>query len=186
LISESTIRGNSIENLFDTRIKDVQNLATNAILQNLVDELNQKKLNSSYDARIEEKKNEFIIQVKAFQESVGYSIEIEDIKIIGKNGVVYFSLERLQDYDFSQNPRFIKGLEKSFVDFEPAENFGKKMVVTMPIFAKDDEKSSEPIGMIISKMCTASIDEILLNRSGLGQTGEIYLVNEDFFDDFRI
>jgi len=180
LISESTIRGNSIENLFDTRIKDVQSLATNAIIQKLVDELNQEKLNSSNDARIEEMKNEFLIQVEAFQESVGFSIEIEDIKIIGKNGVVFFSLGILQDYDFSQDPTFIKGLEESFVDFEPAENFGKKMVVTVPIFAKDDEKGSVPTGVIISKMRTASIDEILLNRSGLGQTGEIYLVNDDF------
>jgi len=181
LISESTIRGNSIENLFDTRIKDVQNLATDTIIQNLVNELNQEKLNPDYDPKIEEMRNEFLIQVKAFQESFGYSIEIEDIKIIGKKGVLFFSLERILRNDFSQDSRFIKGLEESFIDFEPADNFGKKMVVTIPMFAKDDEKGSAPIGVIISKMRTASIDEILLNRGGLGQTGEVYLVNDDFF-----
>ncbi len=180
LISESTVRGNAIENLFDTRIKDVQNLATDAIIQNLVDELNQEKLNPDYDPKIEEMRNEFLIPVKAFQESVGYSIDVEDIKIIGKKGVLFFSLERTIRNDFSQDSRFIKGLEESFVDFEPAENFRKKMVVTIPIFAIDDEKGSEPIGVIISKMRTAAIDEILLNRSGLGQTGEIYLVNDYF------
>jgi len=180
LISESTIRGNSIEILFDTRIKDVQNLATDVMIQNLVDELNQEKLNPEYDGRIEEIRNEFLIQVQAFQESVGYSIGVDDIKIIGKKGVVFFSLDRIMSNNFSQDPRFIKGLEESFVDFEPVENFGKKMVVTIPIFAIDDEKGSEPMGVIISKMRTAEIDEILLNRSGLGQTGEIYLVNDDF------
>ena len=180
LISESTIRSNSIENLFDTRTKDLQNLATDPIVQNLVDKLNQVKLNNGYDARIEEQRNSFLISVQAFQESVGYSIGVDDIKIIGKKGTAFFSFDRLTDNDFSQDPRFIKGMRESFVGFEPVENFGKKMVVTMPIFSTVEQKSSEPIGVIISTMRSAEIDEILLNRSGLGETGEIYLVNEDF------
>jgi len=180
LLSESTTRGNSIENLFDTRIKDLQNLATDPIIQNLVGELNQMKLNTGYDARIEEKRSQFLNSVQTFQESVGYSIGVEDIKIIGKIGTAFFSLDRLTDNDFSQDPRFIKGMRESFVGFEPVENFGKKMVVAIPIFSSVEQKSSEPIGVIISTMRSAEIDEILLNRSGLGETGEIYLVNEDF------
>ena len=81
LLSESSTRGNSIENLFDTRIKDLQNLATDPIIPILVDELNQMKLNTGYDARIEEKRNQFLISVQTFQDSVGYSIDVEDIKI---------------------------------------------------------------------------------------------------------
>jgi len=180
LISESTIRGNSIENLFDTRIKDLQNLATDPIIQDLVNELNQMKLNTGYDAKIEEKRNQFFISVQTFQESVGYSISVEDIKIIGKKGTAFFSLERLKDNDFSQDPRFIKGMRESFVGFEPVDNFEKKLIVTIPIFAANNGKNSESIGVIISTMRSTEIDKILLNRSGLGETGEIYLVNEDF------
>jgi len=180
LISESTIRGNSIENLFDTRIKDLQNLATDPIIQNLVNELNQMKLNTGYDAKIEEKRNQFLISVQTFQESVGYSIGVENIKIIGKKGTAFFSLERLEDNDFTQDPRFIKGMRESFVGFEPVENFEKKLIVTIPIFAANNEKNSESIGVIISTMRSAEIDKILLNRSGLGETGEIYLVNDDY------
>ncbi|TFH03092.1 MAG: adenylate/guanylate cyclase domain-containing protein [Nitrosopumilus sp.] len=180
LLSESSIRGNSIENLFETRIKDLQNLSTDPIIQNLVDELNQRKLNTGYDARIEEKRNQFLISVQTFQESVGYSIGVEDIKIIGTKGMSFFSLDRLKNNDFSQDPRFLKGLQEPFVGFEPVDNFGKKMVVAIPIFPSSGQKSSEPIGVIISTMRSAEIDKILLNRSGLGETGEIYLVNEDF------
>ena len=180
LLSESSLRGSSIENLFDTRIKDLQNLATDPIIPILVDELNQMKLNTGYDARIEEKRNLFLISVQTFQESVGYSIGVEDIKIIGTKGTVFFSLNRLEDNDFSQDPRFIKGMQESFVGFEPVDNFGKKMVVATPIFPSSEQKSSEPIGVIISTMRSDEIDKILLNRSGLGETGEIYLVNEDF------
>jgi class 3 adenylate cyclase len=138
------------------------------------------KLNPGYDARIEEKRNLFLISVQTFQESVGYSIGVEDIKIIGTKGISFFSLDRLGDNDFSQDPIFIKGLQESFVGFEPVDNFGKKMIVAIPIFASSEEKSSEPIGVIISTMRSDEIDKILLNRSGLGETGEIYLVNEDF------
>jgi len=180
LISESTMRGNSIENLFDTRIKDLQNLSTDPIIQNLVNELNQMKLNMGYDAKIQEKRSQFLISVQTFQESVGYSISVEDIKIIGKKGTAFFSLERLEDNDFTQDPRFIKGMRESFVGFEPVENFEKKLIVTIPIFTADSGKNSEPIGVIISTMRSAEIDKILLSRSGLGETGETYLVNEDF------
>jgi len=122
LISESTIRGNSIENLFDTRIKDLQTLATDPIIQNLVNELNQMKLNNGYDARIEEKRSQFLISVQTFQESVGYSISVENIKIIGKKGFAFFSHERLENNDFTQDPRFIKGMRESFVGFEPVRS----------------------------------------------------------------
>ena len=92
LLSESTMRGNSIENLFDSRIKDLQNLSTDPAVQNLVGELNQMKLNTGYDARIEEKRNQFLISVQTFQESVGYSINVENIKIIGKKVLHFFHL----------------------------------------------------------------------------------------------
>jgi len=179
LLSESTVRGNSIENLFDTRIKDLQNLSNDPIVQNLVGELNQMKLNTGYDARIEEKRNQFLISVQTFHESTGHSIGMDDIQIIGKKGTAFFSLDRLKDNDFSQDPRFIKGMRDSFVEFKSVENFENKLIVTIPIFAIDNGKNSEPIGVIISTMHSTEIDKILLSSS-LGETGEIYLVNDDF------
>ena len=52
-------------------------------------------------------------------------------------------------------------------------------MVTTPIFPRDSHVGAEPIGVVIAKMRTAPIDEILLNRSGLGETGEVYLVDEN-------
>ena len=54
------------------------------------------------------------------------------------------------------------------------------MIVVSPVFAKDSKLGDEPIGVIISRMRTAVIDNILLNRSGLGDTGESYIVNEQY------
>jgi class 3 adenylate cyclase len=177
LLSESTVRGNSLLFLYGTRIKETQVLSSDPMIQLLVAELNNSDP-SKTELLIEEKRRDFLTQVQAFQELVGFSIEFEDVKIIGKTGTVYYSLGRLGTDDFSQNQLFLRGLSEAFVDFEPAGG-DKKMIVTTPIFAKDSKRTSEPIGVLIAKMRTAAIDTIVLDRSGLGETGEVYIVDEN-------
>jgi class 3 adenylate cyclase len=180
LTSESTLRGNSVLSIIHTRIKETQVIATDPMIRNLVTELNQNPYGSeSYQSSLQEKRIDFLIQIQAFQELVGFSIGFEDVKIIGKEGGVFFSLVKLPSTDnFSDDPKFLKGLIQPFAIFEPAENGGSKMIVVTPIFS--EEKGAEPIGVIIAKMRTEEINQVLLNRSGLGETGEAYLVNEDF------
>ena len=60
------------------------------------------------------------------------------------------------------------------------QNLAKKLVVVSPVFADDSKINDAPIGVVISKMRTASIDNVLVNRSGLGETGEVYIVNDNF------
>ena len=180
LTSESTIRGDSVLSIIHTRIKETQIIATDPMIRNLVTELNQNPYDSeSYRSALKEKRIDFLIQIQAFQELVGFSIGIEDVKIIGKEGGVYFSLIKLTGTDdFSNDPKFLRGLIQPFAVFEPGENGGTKMIVVTPIFS--GEKGAEPIGVIVAKMRNEEINQILLNRSGLGETGEVYLVNEDF------
>ena len=180
LTSESTLRGNSILSIIHTRIKETQVIATDPMIRNLVTELNQNPYGSeTYRSALKEKRIDFLIQIQAFQELVGFSIGFEDVKIIGKDGGVFFSLVKLETTDnFSNDPKFLRGLIQPFAVFEPAENGGSKMIVVTPIFS--GEKGGEPIGVIIAKMRTEEINQILLNRSGLGETGEVYLVNEDY------
>lgn len=177
LISESTVRGNSILFLLGTRIKETQVISTDPMIQLLVKEINNSEPDE-IDSLIEEKRRDFLTQIQAFQELVGFSMGLEDVKIIGKDGKVFFSLGKLAADDFSQNRAFERGLTEAFVDFEPA-GASKKMIVVSPIFAKDSKRFSDPIGVMFSKMRTDAIDEILLNRSGLGETGEVYLVDEN-------
>ncbi len=180
LTSESTLRGNSILSIIHTRIKETQVIATDPMIRNLVTELNQKPYDSvSYHSSLQENRINFLIQVQAFQELVGFSIGFEDVKIIGKEGRVFFSLVKLEETDnFSDDPKYLRGLQQPFAIFEPAENGGSKMIVVTPIFS--GEKGAPPIGVIIAKMRNSEINQVLLNRSGLGDTGEVYLVNENF------
>ena len=178
LLGESTTIGETLRLLFESRIEQNNILASDPMIQLLVAEMNEIP-----DEGLKEKKEinrrDYLIQVQAFQELIGFSIEFEDAKIIGSNGKIFFSLIGVKENDFAENPLFKKGIQQSFVEFEPAEN-GKKLIVVSPIFAKDGKKGEEPIGVIISKMRTAAIDNILSNRSGLGETGEAYIVNSQF------
>lgn len=178
LHGESDIRGESLRLLFETRIEQNKILANDPMIRLLVSEMDGIS-GPELKSMKEEKRRDFLIQVQAFQELVGFSIGFEDTKIIGNNGNVLFSLVGISNEDFSQNEFFQRGLKGSFVDFEQSGT-GKKMIVVSPVYAADSKIGDEPIGIIISRMRTAALDNILLNRSGLGETGEVYIVNKDF------
>jgi class 3 adenylate cyclase len=178
LIGESSIRAESLKSIFETRIEQNNILANDPMIQSLVFEMNQIS-NEKFKESKESNRRDFLIQIQAFQELVGFSIGFEDTKIIGKNGKSLFSLSGNTNEDFTKNEFFQRGLNESFIEFIPADS-GKKLVVVSPIFADDSNRGDKPIGVIISKMRTTSIDNIFLNRSGLGETGEVYIVNHDY------
>lgn len=178
LIGESSIRGESLRSFFESKIEQNNILASDPMIQSLVLEMNQIPDNELKEFQ-ESNRRDFLIQVQAFQELIGFSIGFEDTKIIGDDGKVFFSLGSNTDENFLENVFFQRGLKESFIEFEPTES-GKKMIVISPIFADDSKRGDEPIGVIISRMRTTSMDNILVNRSGLGETGEVYIVNNNF------
>jgi len=169
LLGESTIRGETIRLLFESRIEQNNIIANDPMIQLLISEMNGIPEDKFKEIR-ESNRSHFLIQIQAFQELVGFSIGFEDVKVIGANGMVFFSLGGITNEDFLENPLFQKGLKESFIEFEPA-GAGKKMIAVSPVFADDSKRGDDPIGVIISRMRTAAIDSILLNRSGLGETG---------------
>jgi len=178
LLGESTIRGETLRLFFQSRIEQNNLLASDPMIQSLILDMNEISGEQLKSVK-EENRQSFLIQIQAFQELVGFSIGFEDVKIVGANGKVFFSLVGISDEDFTQNPYFIRGLTGAFTDFEPSGT-GKKMIVASPVFAPNSKSNDAPIGVIISTMRTAAMDNLLLNRSGLGETGEVYVVNDQF------
>ena len=178
LLGESTVRGETLRLLFESRIEQNNILANDPMIQLLISKMNKIPENELKESK-EVNRRDFLIQVQAFQELIGFSIGFEDVKIIGINGKVFFSLGKITNQDFLENPLFQKGLKESFIEFEPTDT-GKKLIVVSPVFADDSKRGDEPIGVIISRMRTEAIDNILLSRSGLGDTGEVYIVNDKF------
>ena len=178
LLGESTSRGETLRLLFESRIEQNSILATDPMIQLLVSEMNQISEDELQEVK-DENRRDYLIQVQAFQKLIGFSIGFEDVKIIGSNGNVFFSLGGVADENFGENPLFQRGLKESFIEFEPTKA-GKKMIVVSPVFARDSKIGDEAIGVIISRMRTAALDSILSNKSGLGETGEVYIVNNEF------
>jgi len=178
LLGESTAIGETLRLLFESRIEQNNILANDPMIQLLISKMNQIPENELKKEQ-ENNRRDFLIQVQAFQELIGFSIGFEDTKIIGKNGKVFFSLSGNTNEDFIGNVLFERGLKESFIEFE-SSGASKKMIVVSPIFADDSKIGDEPIGVIISRMRTSSIDNVLINRSGLGESGEVYIVNNQF------
>ncbi|MEX0861914.1 HAMP domain-containing protein [Nitrosopumilus sp.] len=177
LLGESTVRGDTLRLLFESRIEQNNILANDPMIQLLIAEMNQIDEDELKKSK-ESNRRDFLIEIQAFQELIGFSIGFEDTKIIGSNGKVFFSLSNANN-DFLDDPLFQRGLKESFIEFEPTEQ-GKRMIVVSPVFADDSKRGDKSIGVIISKMRTTSIDNVLKNQSGLGETGEVYIVNNQY------
>ncbi len=149
LLGESTVRGETLRLLFESRVEQNNILANDPMIQILVSEMNQISDEEFKEIKDSNRRN-YLIQVQAFQELIGFSIGFEDVQIMGANGNVFFSLVGVENENFSDNPMFQRGLTEAYIDFEPSTG-GKKMIVVSPIFAKDSKFGDESIGVIISE-----------------------------------
>ena len=162
------IRGNAIEDLFGERMDQIQILSSNPMIQNLVSELN---ISSNLKEEVADTRRLFLIETRAFQELIGYSIGVEDVKIFGKNDMPYFSLVTMNEDNSIMKERFKKGLHESFGELEKGPKGQTKMIISIPII----NDASKSIGVIIVKMRTDSISNII-SQSGLGDTNKSYLI----------
>ena len=105
LIGESSIRGESLESIFESRIEQNKILANDPMIQLLVFEMNGISNDELKESKESNRRN-FLIQIQAFQELVGFSIGFEDTKIIGKNGKAFFSLSGNTNEDYTKNEFF--------------------------------------------------------------------------------
>jgi PAS domain S-box-containing protein len=171
LISESTGRGAAVRSLVDTRIEQVQLLFTNSAMQGAVEEMNEGELPeeqmSAYRQRFQE-------EIESFRQVVGESAGLEDVRILGRDGSVLLSSDPSEEGSrYSSDSRPESFGEGSLV-FDLVDG-ARKTVVTVPLYSQ----AGLPIGAVVATTDTAQFDEILLNREGLGETGEVYLVNSN-------
>jgi PAS domain S-box-containing protein len=177
LVSESTGRGAAIRSLIDTRIEQTRLMLTNSVVQLAVEDINIGP--PPTEEEMLQYREEFQTELESIRRVVGSSVGLENVKVVGSTGAVLLSSDPEEEgLDLSQDRRFIRGIRESFLEFDMV-NGERKAVVSVPIFRYGDVEKSEPIGATIATMDVVKFDEILLNREGLGQTGEVYLVNKD-------
>lgn len=178
LLSESTIRGDSIRSLLNSKLQQIQVIGTDPMIRNLIGDLNVVDNEYVLTERIAEKRIDFLIQIQAFETTIGGSNELENVEIIGKNGRELFSLiNTKKKNNFLIDQKFVRGVKEPFAEITLGKDNKRKIVTVTPIFASP--KDSEAIGVAMVTTNTQSVDQILLNRFGLGNTGEAYLVNKN-------
>ncbi|MBM3903716.1 MAG: HAMP domain-containing protein [Thaumarchaeota archaeon] len=177
LIGEAAIRGSAIEGTMKSKIHEMQVITTNPMIKMLVSELNQIEDAQILAETIAQKRMDFLIEVQAFEASIGGLDDLENVEIIGNDGERLFALVNTKTKkDYLSDPVFIQGTKESFTQIILSADGKRKIVTAAPIFEKP--KDVEPIGVAIITANTNQIDSVLLNRKGLGQTGESYLVSQ--------
>ena len=171
LVSESTGRGAAVRSLIDTRIEQVRLMFTKGVIQNAVQDLagGAEQQKAAY-------RQDFQSEIESFRQVVGSSAGLENVEIIGRDGKVLLSSNPSDEgASMSNNRLFQRAMTASALEFQMVSG-QRKAIVAAPIYGHADP---EPIGVVTATMDVAGFDEILLNRKGLGQTGEVYLVNEN-------
>ncbi len=193
-----TIKANQVESYIKDRIYDAETLAKSPDLHNIYDEIKEylydKGVNAkkSFDVSSKDYKNiikskgEFL---KNFKEKHGYS----DILIIcSAHGHVMYSAAKGEELgtNLEQGPHkdtniamlrhdIISTKKAGLVDFEPYPP-GKNTPIAFigsPIY----NSNGTMIAIIALRISTDKINSIMLERTGLGDSGETYIVNSSGF-----
>ena len=174
LAEESQERGTTISSIVNQRIDSVKLFATNPILVETLltyypglDDISSLGQFAEETGRIES-------QVKSFQQNE-FSAGIKDLKIFNRLGIPVFSLNE-ESADKETLSASERKLAKTNIKFIQGDNNERLLRISSPIV---DAVNGASIGRVIVTTHTAVFDSILLNRFGLQETGEVYLVNRD-------
>lgn len=177
LVSQSSVRGDAVRNLINTKIQQIQVIANDPMIKNLILEFNSIKDENEFTRKISDRRIDFLIEIQAFEVTIGGLSDLENVEIINKDGKLLFSLLSSKGKkNYSTDPIFTKGLESPFTQIIKTKDGKRKFIQVTPIY---DNPRDKAIGIAIVTATTQSIDQILLNRLGLGESGESYLVNFD-------
>ena len=103
--------------------------------------------------------------------------DISRVRVLDKNGIVIASCHTDVGYDKSASEIFLKGKEEVYIrDLHTSEFTGKEVIsVAAPILV-----NGEFSGVIVVNFdAEKELFKITTDITGLGETGEIYLVNKD-------
>lgn len=173
-------RAQAVNSLNDRRIEQARTFATAKVVQDAVELNHEKQKGASVDeADLEEAYNAIEGEFEKFNEATGKEKGFYKFSLISTDGMIFLSSDRSEvGRDMSQDlmvKRAMQGETVSFVELDKVRDKGARNIV-MPIYAHD---TNELIGVLETSVPTIGASEILLNRLGLGESGETYLVNAD-------
>lgn len=169
---ETTVqsRAHHIEAFLDKGKKITLQLSESVVIERL---LLLNKTDKSYNKRL----NDVITRLK---NSANINKEIYDIFVLDLNGVVIASnIEQRHGLDRSNDPYFINAKKRVYVkDVYYSRYFGVQpsLAISAPIF---QDVANILVGVVVIRIRLDYLNDITTDRTGLGETGEIYLINKN-------
>ena len=156
-------RSSALKKVDDLRKQQTAQFAT---LPQVIDVLRKDKSNFS----------ELDDILENIRKETGGENGFQNFKIVTNDGIIAYAQDRsLIGKNLSDDEFFRNGLNAPYREI--VQNDGKKAaVVSSPI---TDLTTHEKYGVLIAQTGTTAVDSTLLDREGLGETGETYLVNSD-------
>ena len=162
-------RAHHVETLLDASRKKIELMTSSFVLE---DFLTASKEEGEYTAKYETVNASLRDFLKAEAEDAFCSLALLD-----KNGIVVASTyDVVVGADRSADLLFLKAIERTYVkDAHTCAICGGAVItISSPIIMND-----EWVGSLGAEIPMSNFNEITMDRTGLGETGEIYLVNKD-------
>jgi len=167
LRSEAFERGNALRILFEDRVLQGLLITTDTRFHELI-------LNPDDSGEIKEILKQELLDVAKIHEGKAGLISLQVFDIFG-NKVLSID-NSAGDVVVPLDQSFFE-LSKHTIKFGQAENGQRILLLVGPIFENNDQ--TKRIGILVVVLDISLTDRILLARSGLGDSGETYLVNEE-------
>ncbi|WP_016940255.1 cache domain-containing protein [Candidatus Nitrosopumilus sediminis] len=172
LKDESETRGNTISSIIESRINKLQSFSQNQAIKNAFNVLIPGIDDVSFHNILEEQLPLIQTEFYSFQLNE-FEAGLRDLQIINMRGKPIFSLNEKID-----PITYIKGnfkVSKPTVEFVQDVDKTRLIKISLPIFSENGNQQ----GVLIASMGSGVFDNVLLNRFGLHDTGEVYLVNQN-------
>ena len=170
LKSAAQSRAEHLKTFLDEHKQTVELISSSFVFKDI---LKMDSGDPKYTEKLEETNKNFESLLKSHP-------EFYEVFILDKNGIIVTTTNNENiGLDRSTDPYFINGKEGTYIkDAYYSETSQKKSIaISSPIL---DEKTNEVLGILVAGIETKELDRIMLDRTGLGETGEVYLVNRDY------
>jgi two-component sensor histidine kinase/HAMP domain-containing protein len=163
------LKSNQLNSYFNERMEDIDSLSSSEDIIGLLPLENADRFQDREANLTDEKRDKLQERLNRYGNFVNFFI-------IDKNGEVYISTDKSQEGMLRSNSEYFiegkKGLYADNLNYDLSKS-RPTMMISAPIL--DDE--SELRAVFAGEVNLISMSTLMVERSGLGQTGETYLVN---------
>jgi HAMP domain-containing protein len=170
LHSISILKENQLNNFIGEKIEYVERIDNNEFLVNNLSELLTTNLGKEGDIDHNMVEESFKKRLREYEDIVEFSM-------LDLDGKIHISTNEIQEGKIKSNEEyFIEGKYKTFLNsfYYDLELQEPAMAISTPL--KDE--GGNVVGVLAVKVDIEKISEIMIERSGFGETGETILVNK--------